>query len=395
MRGLYLLAIAGLTACGGDDQSSTITCSGGASGTLSAGSPITVSGGNDLNGASVSADDHVTLPGSDVSIACADDIVPPGYIALGPAVSFGADGTYSARPFDITLPYKNVRLPDGAARRHVRIVARRWGTNDSFFPMVTNRVLDDADDFASRATFRSGMLTTFQVVASETAGQPETQQYGWNAVMGISMGGLAAQTVGLRHADRFDAFANIGGDPGASMVYFLNMVRDNLFGGFCTTADEAAGAGAVGTLCPRPAAHPDQYEVSSDFEHMLTQTGDGVGLTLDRGLYMKASRDMSRALGNPALYNATNAYAPPGIDFSYFATDPATRCANPQVLANFYNRDFNPDGSKPVITFCDGNDGPRLGNAVFDPTIAPTDPAEVLLAVDLNGNGKRDQGEPV
>ena len=32
---------------------------------------------------------------------------------------------------------------------------------------------------------------------------------------------------------------------------------------------------------------------------------------------------MARALSNPALYNPTNPYAPPGVDFSYFATDAA------------------------------------------------------------------------
>jgi hypothetical protein len=70
------------------------------------------------------------------------------------------------------------------------------------------------------------------------------------------------------------------------------------------------------------------------------------------------------------------------------------RCANPVVLTSFFDRDFNPDGSKPVITFCDGGDQPGH-NAVFDPTQPQTDPNEVELAVDLNGNGKRDSGEPI
>jgi len=178
-------------------------------------------------------------------------------------------------------------------------------------------------------------------------------------------------------------------------VYSLAMVRDYLFGGFCTADDAAAGRGAIGTLCPKASTKADQHEISADFEHMITQTGDGVGLTLDRSLYMKASRDLARALSNPALYNPANPYAPPGVDFAYFQEDPATRCANPKILKSFYDREFNPDGSHDVITFCDGNDSPRLGNAVFDPTIPGTDPAELLLAVDLDGDGKRGQGEPV
>src|SRR4029078_1587889 len=129
----------------------------------------------------------------------------------------------------------------------------------------------------------------------------------------------AAMAIGLRHPDKFDMVADIGGDPGPSIVYVLAMVRDYLFGGFCTAEDEAAGRGMIGELCPKAATRAaDQFEIGADFEHMSTQAGDGVGLTLKRSLYMKASRDLGRALGNPALYNPTNAYAPPGVPFTYF-----------------------------------------------------------------------------
>src|SRR5205823_5369916 len=143
------------------------------------------------------------------------------------------------------------------------------------------------------------------------------------------------------------------------------------------------------------ASKPEQFETASDFEHMVYQSGGGTGLTSNRSFYMKASRDLGRALSNPALYNPANAYAPPGVPFTFFAQSAATRCANPLVISSFYNRAYNPDGSKPVITVCDGNDSSRLGLGVFDPTIAETDPVDVLLAVDLNGNGKRDSGEPI
>jgi len=209
------------------------------------------------------------------------------------------------------------------------------------------------------------------------------------------MGGFGSAYIGMRHPDRVDAIASIGGDPGPSMVYVLGMIHEFLFGGFCTKSDEIAGRGMVGQLCPRMSTKQDQFEITADFEHMITQPGDGVGLTLRRGLYMKASRDLSRSLSNPALYNIDNPYTPPGVPMSYLAQSAAQRCANPLVLTGFHDREYNPDGSKPVITFCDGNDGPTLGNAVFDPAIPATDPAEVMLAVDLNGNGKRDAGEPV
>src|SRR5690606_26407340 len=132
--------------------------------------------GQDLRGAAIAAGPATTIPSAAVSIACAADIVPPGYIALGPAVTFGADGTWSDRPFLLTLPYKAARLPKNAERRHVRIVAKRAGQSDPFFPMVSNRALDDDTPYASRAMFRAGELTTYQVVAAEDAGEPETRQ---------------------------------------------------------------------------------------------------------------------------------------------------------------------------------------------------------------------------
>jgi enterochelin esterase-like enzyme len=399
MRGI-LVAIILTVGCGGGGGNTTeIRCGDGTDGALAPGGTVSVTAasGEDLVGAAIHAQAATTAPAT-VSIACADDIVPAGYIALGPAVTFGPARAWSDRPFELTLPYKAARLPEGAARRHVRIVARRdIGDGTSFFPPVANRTVVDEDPFASRVTFRAGELTTYQVVAPETAGQPVTERFSFRAMVGISMGGNPAMSIALGHPDRFDSFADLGGEPAASVRYMLAMVRDFLFGGFCTAADQGAGAGNIGELCPdrQRAPFADQFEITSDFEHMLYQDGEGVGLTLRRSLYMRGVRDMARALGNPALYNPDNAYAPPGVPFTFLETPAATRCANPLVLDDFYDAEFNPDGSSPVITFCDGNDSPAMGLGVFDPAIPATDPVEVALAVDLDGDGQRDPGEPV
>jgi hypothetical protein len=399
-RGYLALFTLVTVGCGGDDGPSTsteIVCGTGTSGALTAGGSVSVTAddGKDLKGAAITAEAKTTLPGADVSIACAADIVPDGYIALGPAVTFGADGTWSDRPFELTLPYKHARLPTGAEARHVRIIAKRDGQDTPFFPAVSNRELDTTDAYASRVTFRAGELTTYQVVAKADAGQPVTERFAWRGVVGISMGGFAANSIAMRHPDKFDLIADIGGDPGPSMVYVLAMIRDYLFGGFCTTEDEAAGRGDVGQLCPVTSKHPEQFEIVGDFEHQLTQEGDGVGLTLRRGLYIKASRDLARALSNPAHYNKDNPYLPPGLDATWLTMDNATRCSTPKVLTGFYDREFNPDGAHDVITFCDGADVAGM-NGVWDPAGAGNDdPQEVLLAVDLNGNHVRDAGEPV
>lgn len=397
-RHLFVVSVATCAACGSDDPSTEITCAEGTSGALTAeGSVVVESGGADLDGASIGAQATTTLPSDDVSIACADDIAPAGFTPLGPAVAFGGEGTWSDRAFLLTLPYKAARLPEGAERRHVRIVAKRPG-GEAFFPLVTNKAFDDEDRFASRVSFRAGELTTYQAVVADTAGQPVTENFKWNATIGISMGGNAAMSLATRNTDRFDAVADLGGEPGPSMRYTLSMVQRYTFGGFCTAQDQAAGRGAIGTLCPAETTRADQFEIESDFEHMLFQDGDGVGLTLQRSLYMRGIRDMARAMSNPAHYNIENPYTPPGVPLSEIDKAPADRClaTNSIKLANFFDREFNPDGSKQVITFCDGGDTRQgLGLGVFDPAGTHDDPAELLLAVDLNGNGLRDAGEPV
>lgn len=390
-----LVLLSFLVGCG-DDVSTALVCGDGTSGTLTAGGAVevTAGAGADLRGAAVAALARTTLPAGEVTIACAEDIVPDGYVALGPAVAFGAEGTWSDRPFALTLPYKHARLPAGGTGAHVRIAARRAG-GDTYFPAVSNRVLDHADAYASRATFRAGELTTYQLVARADAGAPVTERFGWNAIVGISMGGNAAMSIGLRHPERFDIIADLVGEPGPSMVYTLGMVREFTFGGFCTAEDQDAGRGNIGTLCPRASTKPEQFEIESDFEHMTYQAGDGVGLTLRRDLYMKGVRDMARAFGNPALYNPAHPYAPPGIDPSFLDLPAAERCANPIRLERFYDREFNPEATYRVITFCDGGDSQALGFGVFDPAIPQLDPVEIALAVDLNDNGVRDPGEPV
>lgn len=395
-----VLCLVALVACGGDDGGSTeITCGDGTSAALAPGGTVEVTdgAGADLRGAAVRAQAATRVPTAAVTIACAADIVPAGYVALGPAVTFGPVGAQSDRPFELTLPYKSARLPEGGLRRHIRIVAQR-GAGDPFFAPVVNREITDDDRFASRFGFRANELATYQVVAPADAGATELREFHYRAIVGISMGGNAALSIGLRHRDRFDFVGDLVGEPGPSMKYSLSMFRDYMFGGFCTAAPDDGGD--VGELCAADQRAPDaaQFEIASDFEHMVYQEGDGVGLTLRRNLYMKASRDLSRALSNPALYNpdpAAAGYAPPGVDDAYLARTAADRCANALVLDDFHDREFNPDGALPVITFCDGGDGDTLGLGVFDPDQPQTNPAEILLAVDVNGNGRRDRGEPV
>ena len=136
---LFVVSVAVVAAGCGDDQTTTITCGTGTSGSLAVDSPVEVTGegGADLRGAAIAAQAKTTLPAGDVTIECAADIVPAGYTALGPAVTFGADGTWSDRPFILTLPYKAERYPKLAHQKDVRIVAKRAGQDAPFFPPET------------------------------------------------------------------------------------------------------------------------------------------------------------------------------------------------------------------------------------------------------------------
>jgi S-formylglutathione hydrolase FrmB len=83
-------------------------------------------------------------------------------------------------------------------------------------------------------------------------------------------------------------------------------------------------------------------------------------------------QDLTISFGNPVYFNPLSTYYPPGIT--------AQNARIPTTLLNFKDGEFNRNGSFPVITYEDPG---------------PGDWVEVLLALDSNGNGKRDIGEPI
>lgn len=372
-----------------------ITCGTGASGSLSAGSTVEVTGqaAKDLAGASVTAPKSSTLgtviPVT-VNISCAADIAPAGYLTMGPAVSFTPDGNTQPVDLKFTLPYKPSRLPAKANLGSLVVVMKRKG-KISLLPLLNPQT----DSAKGRLSFNLDELATFQLAISDKAGTMVKRQYVYRAIVGFSMGGGASAAIGLRNPDKFDFIGPLGGEPAGHLDYFLNWLNEGFLTGFCTAADQKAGKGNIGQICPlRRQPMSDQHELLMSFEKMLYQPGQGVGLTLRRDLYMKGIRDILRAYGNAIYYNPDSPYLPPGVPDSYLASGSSV-CGNPIKMKKFYDREYNPDGSKTVITFCDSNDSSALGLGVFDPSLAQTKPVQILVAVDLNDNGKRDSGEPV
>ena len=99
---------------------------------------------------------------------------------------------------------------------------------------------------------------------------------------------------------------------------------------------------------------------------------DNPSIYPNRDTVIDMLQDLTISFGNPVYYNPLSTYYPPGI------TAQNARVAT--TLLNFKDGELNPDGSLPVITYED----PAQGDWV-----------EVLLALDSNGNGKRDLGEPI
>lgn len=326
--------------------------------------------------------------GTSVSLAKSADLSADGYTIIGAAYTATGTGPYQ-HGIDFVLPYDAAKVKSSLEHEIVILVKR--GNAPVHNGLVTNMVIESS---YGKLHFHAPDVATFQPAIRSDAGRMVSRHYTYRAFAGPSMGGFGSSVNFWLHPDRYDAIAVMGADPGPDMTYTLGMIHDYFVNGFCTAAD-----GKLGQYC-KPTRKPltDQMEIVSDFEHFPYQAGEGVGLTLRRRLFVRANRDLARAMGNAAYYNGPNAgYLPPGVPASYLQLPVATQCSQPVVLKKFYDARYNPDGQYDVITFCDGNDDSNdpstWGN--FVQSVPETDPTQILLAVDVNGNGKRDSGEPV
>lgn len=364
-----------------------VTCAGSASGTLRPGGRVeAVRMGP--GGAFVAMPPDESLPEVDVSIDCAADIVPAGWVAIGPAVRIGPERRFS-RELPAGIPAKIGLLPAGA----------RTGDATVFF--TDGRAAPRAVAFANTwlrgapgggsIEFVTPRTGTFQAAYEASLGtRTRTRRYTFRGIVGVSMGGGGASLVGLRNPERFDFVAPLGGP--ANWTYMLHYVRTYHLGGFCTAAPDDAGD--VGERCPTPP--PERmFEIEQEYENWFYPDGrDGQGGTFNRDDYVQIFRDMSLAFGNPGLYGVDSIYLPPGVPRSWWEMTPAERCASPVVLRDFHDDEYNPDGSFPVITFCEGGEAPGdVGR--WDPAGRNDYPLDIALAVDVDGDTVRDSGEPV
>lgn len=369
-------------------------------------------------------------------LATAADLQVTGHLPISPALTLRLDQPPGVRGVEVLLPISRSRIAQLPAplsnparvlspeRRAHLVVLARFGKAPPHLLALTNAAIawTDSGDGAGQLRFRLpaheiaplaqkgalGEIGTFQVAVPASLGIERPRRYTYRVIGGVSMGGIGSSMTFFRNPDLFDAIGVMGADPGPDLTYSQGFIRDFFFGGFCTVEDERAGRGKVGMLCPtarKPLA--GQGELVGDFEHMPMQKGEGIGLTLSRALFLRANRDLVRALGNWAYHTPDDpsGYLPPGVPLSTLALSPNEACTRPTVLRGrdrggqtpFYDGRYNPEGKHDVITFCDAetesNGSGHTG--VFDGNKAARDPAQILLAVDMNGNGRRDAGEPV
>ena len=342
-------------------------------------------------------DDEFQVEAFDVEIACAPDQVPDGFLPLGPAVRIGAGHERFVRELPLTIPVNVGLLPENAYRGQVRFVYTGAGVDE---PRIVPVASPDFESNIGHVTFFAPRLGTYQAVTLPPV--ERMREFSYRAIMGVSMGSGGAALIGTHNADRFDFIGPLGGP--VDWISLMHYIRTYHLGGFCTEAERIADPeGCAGPArTDRTPPTTQRYEVRQDFEHWYYEDDwNGHGGTFDRREYIRIFRDLAMMYGNPNTTAVVDPMGPnvvpPGIADSERMRPDGERCAEPVVLSNYYDDEYNPEGTHPVITFCDGGeirvDGERdIG--VWSPE-GSNSPIEVALAVDLNDNGVRDAGEPV
>lgn len=389
------------------------------------------------------------------SIACNDIELPENHSAIGPAITFGPADKRFQREIPLSVPVNPALLPSAARMRHVRVLYSGPGaTEPRVIPVADPRFVEV--DGAWALSFKAPRLGTYQAIYENDAGTKKfKRKITHRAVIGVSMGGMGTSMFGMRHHDKFDVIAPLGGP--AVWGWLMHYIERNHLGGFraippgttlpdltltkaeCATTSECeADEQCIGktdaapgrcTLMPTPEAPYEHPQTFNDWWAEYPRTGTGG--RFPRSEYAQIFRDLALLMGNPNGDNLApgGEHLPPGVpptDPSVVGDHPGTecsiwvdpidgdpnhdkqqeiadhcpaeRCSHPLTLSNYFDDEYNPDGTFPVITVCDGSetneDKSPWANA-WNPDDPNAYPLEVALAVDYNGNGVRDELEPI
>lgn len=363
--------------------------------------------GDALEGFGYNIGPGVAPAGTQIKVSCLEeDIVPQGMIALSAA--FAVEGPGGVRPasWSLRLPFDVSRLPAGVRPSALRVYVR--------FPDGSVRApafVDLQEDLAGGlVTMDTEVFGVYQVAVAEDAGAARTRDYVFRSITGVSMGAGGASLIGFRNPEKFDIVGALGGP--ADWRYLAHYIREGGLGGSCPGADPED---------PETWAC-DDFPITQTFEHGMSfdnwyfSTGEGTGGSFDRAEYVKIFQDLSYAFGNMGSYNPEDPYLPAGMTRAEAQRPWAELCPSGGLVIEegYYDDEYNPDGSLPVIAFCDGDQNRDTtlpfdrycdGNEDGVPDQAnqgwytggerQATPMEIGLAVDYNRNGVRDRGEPV
>ncbi len=359
-----------------------------------------------LHSGAARADEYHVEP-FEVSLDCSDaDLSVPGYSPIGPGVRFGPVTKRLGRDIELELPASVARVPAWGSRGDVRVAYSAPGISPRIVPVASIEFHGSSTNGSVR--FFVPRLGTYRVVVP-TAQPPQPTRRTYTGIAGFSMGGMGAALVGMKHLDVFDVIAPLGG-PGADYRYLLQYMRRVQLGGFCTEAERAVNPTecAMGATNARAGKPTQLHEREQNFENWWYADGRiGQGGTFNRDDYLDLFRDLIHAFGNvntnSSLDAQTTNFFPPGVPGNFATRTDASRCNNPiripaydSAVANtgFFDDEYNPRGEYGAITFCDGSEAAGdVGR--WDPNGTNPNPVDVALAIDVNGNGKRDLGEPV
>ncbi len=381
--------------------------------------------------------DELALPSFVGEVSCGDDLVKDAAVAsaalapLGPAITFTAKKPIGMavslrREVDVAIPINPAAFPPAARMRHLQVLFKNSlrAKKPRVVTVANPRIEKVGTEYVLR--FSTPWFGTYQAAIAKDAGaRTHKRRLTHRAVLGFSMGGGGAASFGTRHHDKFDVIAPLGGP--SDWTWLLWFIENYALGGFCP-ADKPG--------CPKtaPNRYPFQetFAHSMDWNHWWYQDGEGNGGRFPRDEYVQIFQDLALMQGNPNGQNQDPrlSYLAPGFTAKDVSSNPgaatpepdcgfwvepikndpkqeqqkatrdkckAMRCDPTRLYKaekNFFDDEYNPDGTLPVIAFCDGN---QKGESPYKNTFAPggNEPVGIVLAVDRNKNGLRDEDEPV
>lgn len=339
-----------------------------------------------------------------VHFQCIDtDIAPEDTSAVSYGVSVEFAGVLEDYA-NISIPFDLDAVPENVRPSNLRLALLRPNSEEPQLPLSIDFQENMTLGFVTFATRFPG---TYQVVIADDAGESYQRTWQFRAIAGVSMGCGGASMIGFRHPEEIDIIGALGGPM--SWRYLAHYIE----------------VGGMGGFNPSPTfGVSDPYETTEEFEHPQTfnewwfSTGEGTGGSFDRAEYVSIFQDLALAFGNLSSYSPDSPYLSAGLGLEELQRLRSEVCPGgldtTTIPSGFYDDEFNPDGSLPVIMFCDGranqdrtiefdrycdldDDGtPDEANEGLYP--GPENqprPIQIAWAVDLDGDGQRDFDEPV